>query len=47
MLAFTFFYASQWARLEPLSGRFWTLGLMFATLFLILIHLFIYFGRVQ
>lgn len=34
MLAFTFFYASQWARLEPLLGRFWTMGLMFDTLFL-------------
>lgn len=45
MLAFTFFYASQRARLEPLLGRFWTMGLMFDTLFLI--HLFIYFGRVQ
>lgn len=42
MLAFTFFYASQRARLEPLLGRFWTMGLMFDTLFLILIHLFIY-----
>lgn len=35
MLAFTFFYASQRARLEPLLGRFWTMGLMFETLFLI------------
>lgn len=42
MLAFTFFYASQRARLEPLLGRFWTMGLTFETLFLILIHLFIY-----
>lgn len=31
MPSFTFSKAFQWTTLEPLMGRFWTLGLMFDT----------------